>query len=320
MTEQVSTINLSALLPVEHDLLLCERFRLRADAKYRHLQSSSQILYRYGIRVWVENESGRKESVLVAPDTNPLPTTIDQVVPWKIAHALTFASEAEVAQHQAVTDILDEANALVAECHAEYDSRPWNRYYLVTSSDGHIHRSTYCSSCNKGKEATGFALVPFLSGSDDATAVGELGSALCSICFADAPSESKEQIRISGRVALVLAERGVEAFQLALGKARKDATKRASDRCEGSGSRVEASSIGRFYKCPVCGNGQRQDGKVRAHRRPRWFAVKENWNGFNDGWWDGAKWAPSTKKVDLGTKENAEAVVAEQGGTRTRCE
>ena len=320
MTEQVSTINLSALSPVEHDLLLCERYRLRWDADYRYLASADSLLHRYGISVRVESGYYESKRVVVAPDTNPLPTTLDQVVHFKIAQALTFASEAEVTQHQAVTDILDEANALVAECDAEYDSRPWNRYYLVTSSDGHIHRSTYCSSCNKGKQATGFALVPYLSGSDDATAVAELGSALCSICFADAPSESKEQIRISARVALVLAERGVEAFQEALGKAREDASKRASDRCEGSGSQSEASSIGRFYKCPVCGNGQRQDGKVRAHRRPRWFAVKENWNGFNDGWWDGAKWAPSTKKVDLGTKENAEAVVAEQGGTRTRCE
>lgn len=320
MTEQVSTINLSALSPVEHDLLLCERYRIKWDADFKYLNSADTIRRRHGISVSVESGYYKSERVIVAPDTNPLPTTIDQVVRFTLAQALTFASEAEVAQHQAVTDIRDEANALVAECDAEYDSRPWNRYYLVTSSDGHIHRSTSCSSCNKGKQATGFALVPYLSGSDDATAVGELGSALCSICFADAPSESKEQIRISGRVALVLAERGVEAFQEALGKAREDATKRASDRCEGSGRQSEASSIGRFYKCPVCGNGQRQDGKVRAHRRPRWFAVKENWNGFNDGWWDGAKWAPSTKKVDLGTKENAEAVVAEQGGTRTRCE
>ena len=52
------------------------------------------------------------------------------------------------------TDDLDEAyNALadaiakIPPLEAEYNSRPWNRYYHVNNVNGHIHRNISCTSC-----------------------------------------------------------------------------------------------------------------------------------------------------------------------------
>lgn len=62
----------------------------------------------------------------------------------------------------------------------------WSRFFLVTSSAGHIHSSTCCSTC---RVTTRYGWLPQLSGKDEATAVGELGPTLCSVCFPSAPVE-----------------------------------------------------------------------------------------------------------------------------------
>jgi hypothetical protein len=62
----------------------------------------------------------------------------------------------------------------------------WSRFFLVTSSPGHVHSSMHCSSC---RPTTTYGWLPELSGKDEATAVGELGPTLCSVCFTSAPTE-----------------------------------------------------------------------------------------------------------------------------------
>jgi hypothetical protein len=69
----------------------------------------------------------------------------------------------------------------------EYDRRPWNRFFVVTSSnDGHIHSSTSCQTC---RVTTDFGWLPQLSGKTEADAVAEHGPRLCSVCFPTAPVE-----------------------------------------------------------------------------------------------------------------------------------
>jgi hypothetical protein len=171
----------------------------------------------------------------------------------------------------------DAAVVACREVEDEYRRRPWQRYWLVTTSDGHIHRSRHCSSCNKGKSATGFALVPYLSGKHSADAVADLGPSLCSICYPEAPVESREQSRVSARLAVALAEEGVAAFHAA----RQAAAKRHGDRCAGTGQPgvtpvvVEGTPAHqadylrrRVVECPVCrGRFTRSStGKVRPHK------------------------------------------------------
>ena len=117
---------------------------------------------------------------------------------------------------------------IVAEADAQWEARQWNRFFLVASSNGHIHSSTNCHTCNKGKSATQFALVPSLSGTSVEEAVATLGAALCSVCFPDAPVEHREQVKVSKAQATILREQGEAAFHEAVAKAAARAAKKAA--------------------------------------------------------------------------------------------
>lgn len=120
------------------------------------------------------------------------------------------------------------ALAIMCDADEQWIARQWNRYFLVCSSNGHIHSSTSCHTCNKGKNATQFALVPSLSGTSVEDAVSKLGSGLCSVCFPDAPVEYREQIKISKAQATVLLEQGEAAFDEAVAKAEARKAKKAA--------------------------------------------------------------------------------------------
>lgn len=62
----------------------------------------------------------------------------------------------------------------------------WSRFFLVTSSTGHIHSSMHCSTC---RPTTTYGWLPELSGQSEAQAVEAHGPALCSVCFPSAPVE-----------------------------------------------------------------------------------------------------------------------------------
>jgi hypothetical protein len=88
---------------------------------------------------------------------------------------------------------LDDASVELARCDAEqrplddqYYAAPWARFFLVTSSDGHIHSSMSCSTC---RSTTEFGWLPELSGQTEADAVVAHGPLLCSVCFPSAPVE-----------------------------------------------------------------------------------------------------------------------------------
>jgi len=68
----------------------------------------------------------------------------------------------------------------------EFARRPWSRFFLVTSSDGHIHSSMSCQTC---RWSTTFGWLPELSGQTEADAVALRGPALCTVCFPSAPTE-----------------------------------------------------------------------------------------------------------------------------------
>jgi hypothetical protein len=79
---------------------------------------------------------------------------------------------------RAITDVL----AGIAEAERAYTG--WSRFFLVTSSSGHIHSSMSCSTC---RPTTAFGWMPELSGKSEAEAVERCGPTLCSVCFPEAP-------------------------------------------------------------------------------------------------------------------------------------
>ena len=244
------------------------------------------------------------------------PLTPDEVVEAVVARRPgTYGLESAVARFEAAGSSLTDARLAVEEVDEEYRSRPWSRYWLVSTSNGHIHRSTHCSTCNRRGKPTGFSLVPYLSGSTAADAVADLGPALCSVCFPEAPVEDREQSTIPARLAVVLREEGSEAFKRARQQAVEASKAKATARCSGSG---EQGRIGRhgYVACTVCGWSCRSaSGRVSAHRRPRYYAVREVEGGYGEKYWDGKAFGPSTKKLAFSSREEALAV---PGVTRVR--
>jgi hypothetical protein len=95
---------------------------------------------------------------------------------------------------QQVRDNLDKLDQLeidIAKAEGEYMELEaaytgWSRFFLVTSSRGHIHSSMGCSTC---RPTTTYGWLPGLSGLTETDAVAEHGPALCSVCFPTAPVE-----------------------------------------------------------------------------------------------------------------------------------
>lgn len=76
------------------------------------------------------------------------------------------------------------ADLMEREAAAQAAYTGWSRFFVVTSSAGHVHSSTSCSTC---RPTTMYGWLPELSGKDEATAVAELGPTLCTVCFPTAP-------------------------------------------------------------------------------------------------------------------------------------
>lgn len=100
-------------------------------------------------------------------------------------------SEEDEAHIRGLTKARDEALRAYREVAKGYEG--WERYYLVTNHDGHIHRSMSCSTCNRGRyRPTSFSWLTELSGLDYEVAVSEYGKILCSVCFPEAPTDYTE--------------------------------------------------------------------------------------------------------------------------------
>jgi hypothetical protein len=71
---------------------------------------------------------------------------------------------------------------------AEYERRPWQRYWHVTNANGHIHRSQACTSCFYN---TIYAWRTDLSGLTDTEVVEREAHNACSVCMPIAPVEQR---------------------------------------------------------------------------------------------------------------------------------
>lgn len=63
----------------------------------------------------------------------------------------------------------------------------WPRAFLV--SNGHLHRSMNCSTCNRDGSSTRFNWMPEYSGQDEEQIVEAAGSRVCTVCYPSAPVE-----------------------------------------------------------------------------------------------------------------------------------
>jgi hypothetical protein len=80
---------------------------------------------------------------------------------------------------------IDQAQAEISELNEVYRAHRWNRYFLVTNSNGHVHRNQSCSTCFATTE---YAWLVELADCDEAAMVAEFGEKACTVCFPDAPA------------------------------------------------------------------------------------------------------------------------------------
>ena len=157
---------------------------------------------------------------------------------------------------------LDAAQAAYAALAAENKTLQalytgWSRFFVVTSSNGHIHSSMNCSTC---RITTTFGWMPNLSGKTQAEAIAFFGPAaecLCSVCFPDAPVA-----RMDGNLTAKQRED--------LLSGRTPTAKAAKTYCAGSGQSATVTrqgyAAGNWAECPVCkAHVGGQGSRVRKH-------------------------------------------------------
>lgn len=100
--------------------------------------------------------------------------------------------ESAVAKAQQTVDALwEEISLNQLECapyEDEFKARGgWTRAFLAASTNGHVHRSMDCSTCNREGKLTRFAWMTAYSGADEDTIVGAAGERACTTCYPSAP-------------------------------------------------------------------------------------------------------------------------------------
>lgn len=234
------------------------------------LQAASQADAAYGRQAWfarfflgLRSTEYRTDAEVVAALT---------ALPQDERNLSKGASPAEVlvGLYERRQDVID-ANSAVKAHEDAYTG--WSRYFLVTSSDGLIHKSMSCSTCNKGRSMTEFALYASLSGTTHADAIKILGPNLCSVCYPEAPTEWTEQGKVSSKLAAILRDKGEAAFIAARIEAAEAAAVKQGKVCPGAGQPAAPTPgmLSRPYKpCAACGEYFKvTNGKVARHNKPK---------------------------------------------------
>ncbi|HEX9225593.1 MAG TPA: hypothetical protein VF885_02915, partial [Arthrobacter sp.] len=158
--------DLTTMTPVEIDTELAE-INTRYYAKMRDMHLSRRYLEAAQANRATALQRGRAD--LVAYDDRD------------IAHYKAKVEE----QLKAAMDISKEG----APHHAEFKRRGgWFRAWLVDNASGHIHSSTECTTCYPTTE---FVWLPEYSGRTEAELIADARSMACTICFPNAPVDTR---------------------------------------------------------------------------------------------------------------------------------
>lgn len=119
---------------------------------------------------------------------------------WRLDHQEVQDKAAGTERGRKALDRVNRAKGAVAELDGtvlaklenEFGRRGgWSRAYLVT--DGHVHSSMHCSSCNRGEFPTRFSWMIDYSGKSMAEIVEAAGERACTICYPDAPVARRDK-------------------------------------------------------------------------------------------------------------------------------
>lgn len=169
-----------------HDLKPSEVDNLLADAEWEIAKHETKIFNaKKSIEIATKNIS-QWQSYVTEEAKAKLPA--DNYGYWEKRlsemKALIVSGQTAIAES---TEALKVATATKRTCDAEFNSRPWSRFWLVTNAGGHVHRNLNCTTCFP---TTRYAFLPDYSGSTDAQLIEAGGSSICSVCFPDAPVDT----------------------------------------------------------------------------------------------------------------------------------
>lgn len=124
----------------------------------------------------------RAEALINAPIE---PSETPAVRMYIVAHLQKLLEELAAAQK-----LLKELAAAIHPLEAEYQRRPWTRAFLaITNGRGHVHKTMWCSTCNRGEQDTAFHWMTSYSGMDETQIVADAGERACTVCYPSAPAE-----------------------------------------------------------------------------------------------------------------------------------
>jgi hypothetical protein len=112
--------------------------------------------------------------------------TVDQVLEGARLSRYKTAADG-ILLHRSLAEAMGKLSALDIQAEpyeAEYTRRGgWSRYFLVQDTDGHIHRSMNCQTCNREGRVTRFGWLIEFSGKDEQELTDEVGPNACTVCF-----------------------------------------------------------------------------------------------------------------------------------------
>jgi polyhydroxyalkanoate synthesis regulator phasin len=100
------------------------------------------------------------------------------------------AADAAESEASALLDAIDALNKQALPLEEQYQLREWERYYLVTNTNGHVHDTMRCDTCFSD---TSFAWLTQFSGTSREDLVELAGEKACTVCFPDAPVEVRNR-------------------------------------------------------------------------------------------------------------------------------
>ncbi len=106
----------------------------------------------------------------------------------RLAETIQALNNRIMSLHEVLEQIAEEEDPYLAE----YQHRGgWNRVFLATSSNGHAHNGTECSTCHHGEYRTGFSWLIQYSGKTEAEIIADAGERACTTCYPSAPVNAK---------------------------------------------------------------------------------------------------------------------------------
>jgi hypothetical protein len=210
---------------------------------------------------------------------------------WRLSHSDVQEKAAGTERGRKALDRVNRAKGSVSELdgtvlaklEAEFGRRGgWSRAYLVT--DGHVHSSQNCSSCNRGEFPTRFFWMIDFSGKSHAEIVEAAGERACTICYPDAPVARRDK----GENVVVPKSVMLTSEEIERAEAREAEAKRRAEKKAKAALNAITQPDGTPLRDEVDRDGRQKGSIVKTLRTAKSELKRQCWYAYCWGDSDGA--------------------------------